>query len=108
MKNGYVATNFAADFFAASNRLPKHEMSSKLASIPSVTPGPVEEASVRPQRLISIPFMLLRGVSTVGVTVAAMVQIYFFWPAAHPALHLDHRHLLQLALPLLRTIFLWR
>jgi O-antigen/teichoic acid export membrane protein len=53
-------------------------MSSKLASFPAVTPEPVAGAEVRPERMISIPFMLLRGVSTAGVTIAAMIQIYVF------------------------------
>jgi hypothetical protein len=53
-------------------------MSSKIASIPAVAPDPLADASVRPARLISLPFMFLRGLSTVGVTVAAMIQIYVF------------------------------
>ena len=53
-------------------------MSSKLATIPLVTPEPVADENGRPRRLVSVPFMLLRGLSTAGVTIAAMIQIYVF------------------------------
>jgi hypothetical protein len=53
-------------------------MSSKIASIPAVTPGPVSEPGKPARRLVSVPFMLLRGLSTAGVTIAALIQIYVF------------------------------
>jgi len=53
-------------------------MSSKLATIPAVTPEPVSGQGAPPRRLVSLPFMLLRGMSTAGVTIAAMIQIYVF------------------------------
>jgi O-antigen/teichoic acid export membrane protein len=53
-------------------------MNSKLATIPGVTPEPDVEPKGKGRRLVSLPFMVLRGVSTAGVTLAALIQIFVF------------------------------
>ena len=53
-------------------------MNSKLATIPAVTPEPSVEEKGKGRRLVSLPFMILRAVSTAGVTLAALIQIFVF------------------------------
>ena len=45
-------------------------------TVATTTPVPGQNTGSR--QLISLPFMLLRGVSTAGVMIAAMIQIYVF------------------------------